>query len=170
MMGKHQKLILAGLLLWIWVPGLAQTADQRPRIGVALSGGGARGLAHIGVLQWFEEHQIPIDYLAGTSMGGLIGGLHAMGMAPDEMKQIVESLDWDQLLAASPAYTDLTFRRKEDRRAYPGNLQLGWQKELKARSSLSDAHFIGLLLSRLTLPYSLTGHFDELPIPFRHRE
>ena len=116
MVGKNRNLILAGLLLWIWVPGLAQTADQRPRIGVALSGGGARGLTHIGVLQWFEENQVPIDYLAGTSMGGLIGGLHAMGMAPDEIRQIVETLDWDQLLAASPAYTDLTFRRKEDRR------------------------------------------------------
>ena len=83
MMGKHRKLILAGFLLWIGVPGLSQPADQRPRIGVALSGGGARGLAHIGVLQWFEEHQIPIDYLAGTSMGGLIGGLLARGMIPE---------------------------------------------------------------------------------------
>ncbi len=70
MMGKHRNLILAGFLLWVWVPGLAQSTDERPRIGVALSGGGARGMAHIGVLQWFEEHQIPIDYLAGTSMVG----------------------------------------------------------------------------------------------------
>ena len=167
MMGKHRNLILAGFLLWVWVPCLAQTADERPRIGVALSGGGARGLAHIGVLQWFEEHQIPIDYLAGTSMGGLIGGLYAMGMDSDEMRQILESLDWDQLLTSSPAYTNLTFRRKEDRRAYPGGLQLGWQQGLKTQSSLSDAHFIGLLLSRLALPYSSADHFDELPIPFR---
>ena len=167
MMGKHRNLILAGFLLWVWVPCLAQTADERPRIGVALSGGGARGLAHIGVLQWFEEHQIPIDYLAGTSMGGLIGGLYAMGMDSDELRQILESLDWDQLLTSSPAYTNLTFRRKEDRRAYPGGLQLGWQQGLKTQSSLSDAHFIGLLLSRLALPYSSADHFDELPIPFR---
>ena len=167
MMGKHRNLILTGFLLGVWVPGLAQSADERPRIGVALSGGGTRGMAHIGVLQWFEEHQIPIDYLAGTSMGGLIGGLHAMSMASDEMRQIVESLDWNQLLAASPAYSDLTFRRKEDRRAYPGRLQLGWQQGLKTQSSLSDAHFIGLLLSRLALPYSSVDHFDEMPIPFR---
>ena len=134
MMGKHRNLILAGFLLWVWVPGLAQSADERPRIGVALSGGGARGLAHIGVLQWFEEHQIPINYLAGTSMGGLIGGLHAMGMASDEMRQIVESLDWNQLLAASPAYSDLSFRRKEDRRPILGGFSWVGSKDSRPKA------------------------------------
>src|SRR5271165_2268136 len=57
-------------------------SGARPRIGVALEGGGALGLAHIGVLQWFEDHHIPIDYLAGTSMGGLVGGLYATGKSP----------------------------------------------------------------------------------------
>ncbi len=142
-------------------------AEKRPKIGVALSGGGARGLAHIGVLEWFEQHRIPIDYLAGTSMGGLIGGLYCMGIDPKQLRQIVQEMNWDQLLSAAPAYTDLSFRRKEDRDLYPSPVELGWRKGLQVQSGLSDAHSIGLLLSRLTLPYSLVPHFDELPTPFR---
>jgi predicted acylesterase/phospholipase RssA len=65
----------------------AQEAKPRPKIGLVLSGGGARGFAHIGVLQWFEEHHIPVDYVAGTSMGGLICGMYSIGMTSDEIKQ-----------------------------------------------------------------------------------
>src|ERR1700732_1199979 len=68
-------------------PVVAETKTAprpRPKIGVALEGGGALGLAHIGVLKWFEEHHIPVDYVAGTSMGGLVGGFYAAGMNPDE--------------------------------------------------------------------------------------
>src|SRR5690348_4408534 len=61
---------------------------DRPKIGVALEGGGALGLAHIGVLQWFEAHHIPIDYIAGTSMGGLVGGLYASGKSPDQLREL----------------------------------------------------------------------------------
>src|SRR5215468_2247118 len=63
----------------------------RPKIGVALEGGGALGLAHIGVLQWFEDHHVPVDYVAGTSMGGLVGGLYAAGKTPEELKKLVEA-------------------------------------------------------------------------------
>src|SRR4030095_2192954 len=69
---------------------------NRPTIGVALEGGGAKGLAHIGVLQWFEEHHIPVDYIAGTSMGGLVGGLYAMGMSPNEMREFAGKIDWEK--------------------------------------------------------------------------
>src|SRR5215469_11816655 len=62
----------------------------RPKIGVALEGGGALGLAHIGVLQWFEEHHIPVDYIAGTSMGGLVGGFYSTGMSPEKMRELIE--------------------------------------------------------------------------------
>src|SRR5271165_4711651 len=69
------------------------TAVPRPRIGVALEGGGALGLAHIGVLKWFEEHHIPIDYLAGTSMGGMVGGLYSTGKSADDLRTIVKTAD-----------------------------------------------------------------------------
>ena len=71
---------------------------NRPKIGVALEGGGAMGLAHIGVLRWFEAHHIPVDYVAGTSMGGLVGGFYATGMTPEEMQDLIEGLDWREIL------------------------------------------------------------------------
>lgn len=75
-----------------------QQPAPRPKIGVALQGGGAKGMAHIGALQWLEEHHIPIDYLAGTSMGGLLGGLYATGHSPAEIQWIVKDIDWNTIL------------------------------------------------------------------------
>src|SRR5689334_22896947 len=84
-------------------------ASPRPKIAVALQGGGAKGLAHIGVLQWLEEHHIPVDYVAGTSMGGLIGGLYATGYSPAEIQNIVGSVDWAQVMSGAIPYPDLAF-------------------------------------------------------------
>src|SRR5438309_3578313 len=116
-------LVWCALPAWVWAqetgadtPQQAQVppAKARPRIGVALEGGGALGLAHIGVLQWFEDHHIPIDYVAGTSMGGLVGGFYATGMTPDELKTLIEAMDWRKILGDRTPYEDLSFRRKED--------------------------------------------------------
>src|SRR4029078_2739879 len=74
---------------------------QRPTVGVAFGGGSARGIAHVGVIRWLEEHHIPIDAAAGTSRGGLIGGAYASGMDAAELKAFVLALDWDQLFGAS---------------------------------------------------------------------
>src|SRR5678816_1005424 len=70
----------------------------RPTIAVALEGGGSLGFAHIGVLQWMEEHHIAVDYVAGTSMGGLVGGAYATGMHPAEVRELVSSIDWNAVL------------------------------------------------------------------------
>ncbi len=85
-------------------PAVASAQEKRPRakIGVALEGGGALGLAHIGVLQWFEDHHIPIDYIAGTSMGGLVGGLYATGKTPKELEEIVEQQNWPRRAERRP--------------------------------------------------------------------
>src|SRR5712672_4349295 len=91
----------------------APPAKPRLKIGVALEGGGALGLAHIGVLQWFEENHIPVDYIAGTSMGGLVGGFYATGMSPDELKTLIDGMDWRKILGDRTPYEDLSFRRKE---------------------------------------------------------
>src|ERR1700751_5453257 len=85
-----------------------QPGTSRPKIGVALEGGGALGLAHIGVLQWFEDHHIPIDYVAGTSMGGLVGGLYATGKSPEELRQIVDQQKWDTIIGGRTPYDDLS--------------------------------------------------------------
>lgn len=142
-------------------------AKQRLKIGVALEGGGALGLAHIGVLQWFEEQHVPVDFIAGTSMGGLVGGFYATGLSPEEMKNLIEKLDWDAILRDHTPYEDLSFLRKQDQRAYPNSLVLGLRKGLYLPAGLNAGHQIGLLIDRETLPYFGLPSFDALPVPFR---
>src|ERR1700758_965091 len=86
-----------------------QSPRPRPKIGVALEGGGALGLAHIGVLKWFEEHHIPVDYVAGTSMGGLVGGLYATGKSPRQLEEIVSQQQWDIIIGGQTPYEDLSY-------------------------------------------------------------
>lgn len=151
----------------------AQPSDQsppgrpRPKIGVALQGGGAKGLAHIGVLQWFEEHHVPIDYLAGTSMGGLVGGLYATGHSPAEISKIVDTLNWNEVLSGETPYRDLAFRRKEDYRAYPNPLEFGLRGGFQLPGGLNSGQGVRTVIDRYVLPYSESRNFDELPIPFR---
>ena len=125
------------------------------------------GLAHIGVLKWFEEHHIPVDYVAGTSMGGLVGGLYATGMTPEEMQELIEGLDWRKILGDRTPYEDLSYRRKEDQRAYPNSLIFGLRNGLSAPAGIIPGHQIGLLIDRVTLPYYGISSFDDMPIPFR---
>src|SRR3979411_2291770 len=89
-------------------PASQPQAKQRLKIGVALEGGGALGLAHIGVLQWFEEQHVPVDFIAGTSMGGLVGGFYATGVSPADMKSLIEHLDWDVILRDRTPYAGLS--------------------------------------------------------------
>src|SRR5947208_5454283 len=92
----------------------AQAPATRPKIGLALGGGGARGVAHIGVLRVLEELHIPIDYIAGTSMGSIVAGLYACGYTPDQMEKLIGSLPWDTLFRDAPERKDQSFRQKED--------------------------------------------------------
>ena len=153
---------------WITEPLAKGTQEsRRPRIGLVLGGGGAKGLAHLGVMRWLEENRVPVDYVAGTSMGGLVGSLIAMGWTADEIEELLYSLDWKELLAGSPAYQKLSYRRKADIRQFPSQLEVGLKNGLTVPGGLNPGHFIGLLFDRLTLPYSSLGSFDDLPIPFR---
>jgi NTE family protein len=147
-------------------PTNTSTIARRPKIGLALSGGGARGFAHIGVLEWIEQHRIPIDYVAGTSMGGLIGALYAMGMTPAEMRDFAEKIDWDKVLSGAPSYDELSFRRKEDRRTYPTDFELGVKGGLRVPVGVNPGHQINLIFDRMALPYSTITDFEDLPIPF----
>ncbi len=157
---------MALLLCFIPLRADQEAGVKRPAIGLVLGGGGARGLAHIGVLEWLEEHRIPVDYVAGTSMGGLVGGLYAMGMSPSELRDLVNRIDWGEALRGTPSYSQSLLRRKEDRRDYPG-LQLGWENGLRIGTGLNAGHFVSLILDRIALPYWQLEDFDDLPIPFR---
>ncbi|MGB5474598.1 MAG: patatin-like phospholipase family protein, partial [Gammaproteobacteria bacterium] len=98
---------------------------ERPKIGLALSGGGARGAAHIGVLRVLEQMQIPVDYIAGTSMGSIIGGLYASGMSPDEIEQAFKAIDWDHIFSDAPPRKERSFRRKRDDDLYVDTARVG---------------------------------------------
>jgi NTE family protein len=139
----------------------------RPKIGVALEGGGAFGLAHIGVLEWFEAHHIPVDSIAGTSMGALIAGLYAAGKTPAELRTLTHEIDWDLVLGGTTPYRNLTFRRREDLRAYPNSFLIGLRHGVRLPPGLNAGQQITLLMDRETLAYSEIKTFDELPIPFR---
>ena len=96
--------------------GSPQTMTERPRIGLVLSGGGARGAAHIGVIQALEEMRIPVDAVAGTSMGAVVGGLYAAGLSGDEIAEVFRTLDWQDMLRDRAPRRDLVYRRKQDDR------------------------------------------------------
>jgi len=149
---------------------LAQSTAQAPKrltVGVALEGGGALGLAHIGVLRWFEQHHIPIDYLSGNSMGALVGGMYATGKSPDDLERLVKAMDWPLVIGGETPYQDLSYRRKEDVRAVQNDLIIGFKHGTTLPSGLSSGHQISLVIDRETLPYSAVKSFDDFPIPFR---
>jgi NTE family protein len=140
----------------------------RPRICLVLSGGGARGMAHIGVLKVLEEMKVPIDCIAGTSMGAVVGGLYASGMSVSQIADTMRSLDWQEAFRDAPPRRDLAFRRKQDDRNFLVRLPLG----LKHAKILLPKGFIQgqklqETLRQLTLPFSNSTNFDQLPTPFR---
>jgi NTE family protein len=139
---------------------------KHPRLGLVLEGGGALGLAHIGVITWMEEHRIPASYVAGTSMGGLVGGMYATGLSPAEVRQLINGIDWDQVLSGVTPFPDLSFRRKQDARDFPGQLEFGLRGGLKFPSGFNTGQEVNLVLDRVALPYSEIPSFNDLPIPF----
>ena len=165
---RGNRAAFAGVLTILLIhAATARAAEERPTIGLVLGGGSARGLAHIGVLQWFEEHRVPIDAIAGTSMGALVAGGYATGRSADELRTLVTALDWDRLFLGDVPFDLKSFRRKEDRRRYQVRFELGLRDGLGAASGLDSGHQIGLFLSRVAFPYASPLGFDDLPIPFR---
>ena len=137
---------------------------DRPSIGIALSGGAALGLAHIGVLRYFEEHHIPIDKVGGTSMGGLVGGLYAVGMDSSQIEALAREADWNALLKPSPPFADQPIVDKQKWNRTFGSLTLRFGKRFALPPGLNPGESLSLFLSRSTLGYS---DFDQLPTPFR---
>ncbi len=174
MSGRMSRKLFYLFLLTLTCSAVAQNtaAPQAPpkkrlRISVALEGGSAYGLAHIGVLRWFDEHHVPVDYVAGTSMGGLVGGFYATGMSPADLNQLVANADWDQIVSGATEYQDLSFRRKEDQRALPNSIVLGLRNGVALPAGLNAGHPISLMIDQQTLPYHGLKSFNDLPTPFR---
>jgi NTE family protein len=143
-------------------------SKKRPRIGLVLGGGGARGAAHVGVLKVLEELRIPVDYIAGTSMGSIVGGLYASGMNAEQIEQTMDTIDWKTLFDDDPARAERSFRRKRDDDLYTFKASIGVHDgKLEIPLAYIRGQKLDLELSKLTTPvYSITD-FDQLPIPFR---
>jgi NTE family protein len=162
-----QSLIRRILTLSLLLITAAAHAD-RPRVGLVLGGGGARGAAHIGVLKELERQHIPVDAIAGTSMGAIVGGLYASGATPEELEEIVTSLDWAAAMSDSPPRDNLSYRRKQDQARYPIGLELGTRHSgLLLPMGLVEGQKLDLILRELTTRVSNIDDFDALPIPFR---
>jgi NTE family protein len=144
----------------------AQQQTPRPRIGLVLGGGGARGSAHIGVLKVLEEMHIPIDYVVGTSMGSIVGGGYASGKSPEELEAKIRSADWKRLLSDRIRREDRTIYQKELERENIWGLEIGYRdgQLLLPRGAVIGSQ-IELFFGGLVNLYH--GSFDDLVIPFR---
>ncbi|QTD54367.1 patatin-like phospholipase family protein [Sulfidibacter corallicola] len=142
--------------------------SERPRIGLALSGGGAKGCAHIGVLKVLEDMRIPVDYVAGTSMGAVVGGMFAAGLSAEEIEAAITGMDWVDVMEDVPRRVDLTYRRKQDKQRYLLDFQMGLKDgSLLLPRGLRLGQKLRMELMARTLHVAHLNDFDALPIPFR---
>jgi NTE family protein len=157
-------------LLLGFLPLLVHASEaSRPKVGLVLSGGAARGLAHIGVLKALEEQGIKIDAIAGTSMGAVVGGLYASGYKIDELEKLALNIDWQAALSDAPPREDVPFRRKQDDRDFLVKQKLSFRDDgsLGLPLGVIQGQNLALLLESLLAHTSDTRDFDKLPIPFR---
>lgn len=146
----------------------AFTAAARPRIGLVLSGGGAKGFAHIGVIEELERRHIPVDVIAGTSMGAVVGSMYAIGNDAAEIKAIASSIDWVSVFNDSLDRSDLSFRRKREVRDILLDARLGLVdgKPALPKGVLGGQRLFATV-QEILAPWRATEDFDRLPIPFR---
>ncbi|HLG93755.1 MAG TPA: patatin-like phospholipase family protein, partial [candidate division Zixibacteria bacterium] len=140
----------------------------RPKIGLALSGGGARGFAQIGVLQALEELGVRPDVIAGTSIGGVVGGLYACGYSPQELKQIVMRIDWGELFRDRPRRSTLFSTQKEGNESHFLSIRFeGLKPDIPL--AVTTGQKVSNLFTDLTAAANLKAgfNFDRLPVPFR---
>ena len=177
------KTFLKGLcaLLLLIAPMTTYSQDStsvrtRPKVGLVLSGGGAKGAAHIGVLKYIEEIGIPIDYIAGTSMGSIVGGMYALGYSSEEILSIISEVDWDRLISDQVERKKISYERKSESRSQLVTIPFSVgtdQVELQSRSFknslptgiVSGDNLINLFNS-LSVGYSDPVDFNDLPTPF----
>ncbi len=140
---------------------------NRPRIGLALGGGGALGLTEIGVLQWFEQNHIPVDVIAGTSMGCLISALYATGRTPEQLGHTVNDRVFSSVFTLSGSYQSRSFRRREESRELPNAITIGLKHGVSFRNAVLIDQGLNAFLDREFLRYDDQVDFNSLPIPLR---
>ncbi len=143
-------------------------AAERPRVGLVLSGGGARGFAHVGVLKALEAARVPVDVIVGTSMGAIVGGLYASGMSADELEREILAVNWGDLFERREPRQLLSQRRKEEDFELSPVLMLGFRDgQFVLPTGAVSSRSLEMLLRRYTLSTRHLASFDGLPTPFR---
>lgn len=169
---KIRAILLTALLLFLTLATVtssaAETVARRPRIGLVMSGGGARGAAHIGVLKVLEEMRIPIDIITGTSMGAIVGGFYATGSSPAEIETLVSSLEWNEAFRDRPPLEDYSFRRKEVNANYLIKFDAGVRDgKLALPLGFIQGQNLNFILKSKLIHTATVTDFDRLRIPFR---
>ena len=150
------------------IPAVTAAAPAKPKIGLVLSGGGARGLAHVGVLKVLEQERIPVDLVVGTSMGAIIGGLYASGMSAQDLERELLLIAWDKVFAGRVDRQQLSQRRKEEDFEFSAAVELGMRDgQIRIPQGTLSSRGLEILLRRFTLPVRQVKDFDALPTPFR---
>lgn len=171
MQGHHPGAI--ALTIGLFMQGLALVASgadeaTRPRVGLVLGGGGAKGAAHIGVLRVLDELRIPVDCVAGTSMGALIGATFAAGAAPEDIERQVLEINWSRTVGSEGQRDRTPINRKLEGLTYTNNLDVGIKNgKIRGSGGLLRTQDIEDVLRNLVLEARLTQDFDDLPIPYR---
>ncbi len=164
--------VIAASLSMVRPPALAQDEGKghsikEPRIGLALSGGGARGAAHVGVLKVLEELRVPVHCIAGTSMGSIIGGAYASGLSPAEMEKLIIGTNWGEVFTDKPPRAEISMRRKADDFKNLYAPEFGIQEGLTLPKGLIAGVSVESFLREVTQSAAQISDFSLLPIPFR---
>ena len=144
---------------------MGQQNPERPKIGLALSGGGAKGIVHIGLLKAIDSAGINVDYISGTSMGAIVGGLYAVGYTGNEIAELARGMKWNRMLSDKLDYDQLLLPFKEDSRQFI-NIPLV-NRKLHLGTGLLESNELWLWLSHHFSMYNRVVQFEELPRPFR---
>lgn len=141
-------------------------AQERPKVGLVLSGGGAKGIAHIGILKAIDSAGLKIDYVTGTSMGSIIGGLYSVGYSGNEIEKVTKQLNWDELLSGKPIYKFVGIDEKDEFGQY--SVEVGIKdKKAQLATGLIDSQELWLILNRMFLPVYNIKDFSKFSIPFK---
>lgn len=166
-MNKVFSFLPISLICLICIPqGYSQNKDDRPKIGLVLSGGGAKGLAHIGAIKVLEEAGIKPDFIAGTSMGSIVGGLYAIGYSPGQIEAIAHSTNWNELLKDEVSRRNISIEEKDEDGKYVAQFRIRNGKVVLP-TGLINGYKISLLFSTLTWSVHTINDFNRFPIPFR---
>ncbi|MCW3120032.1 MAG: Patatin [Chitinophagaceae bacterium] len=159
-------LLSFSLLIFFAASQDSSAQSVRPKIGLTLSGGAAKGLAHIGILKAIDSAGLKVDYISGTSMGGILGGLYAVGYSADSLEKIVRPIDWSLLLSNQSSLRSLFMEEKDEYSKY--DIELPWvQNKLKLNSGLLEAQELWLKFSELFFPVYNIKDFSKFNISFR---